>query len=80
MVCKIIHDRENCIGCGACAAVDPENWRMNEDGKSDLINSKKTDDSIKKEIDKEDLDKSLETAQSCPVNVIHIKDGDKELV
>ena len=27
---KFFHDREGCIGCGACAAIDPDNWEMNE--------------------------------------------------
>jgi len=40
MVVKIQHDRPNCIGCAACAAVAPEFWSMNEDGKSDLKNAK----------------------------------------
>ena len=30
---KIEHNRPDCIGCAACAAVAPNHWEMNEDGK-----------------------------------------------
>ena len=33
---QIQHDRPNCIGCAACAAVAPDFWTMNEDEKSDI--------------------------------------------
>ena len=38
---RIIHEREKCIGCGACAAVCPEFWEMKGDGKSHLKKSSK---------------------------------------
>ena len=60
---KIEHDRDNCIGCGACVAVNEENWEMADDGKSK---------SKKNEFDEEDLPKEKEAAEACPVNVIHI--------
>lgn len=75
----IEHDRPNCIGCGACAAITPEYWIMDDDGKSDIKNSaaKKNE---KGEIILETLDieetefpKNKEAAESCPVNVIHLK-------
>lgn len=59
---KIVHDRENCIGCGACASVCPENWEMADDGKS---RPKKTI-----------LDKigcNQKAADGCPVGVIKIE-------
>ncbi len=60
---RIDHDRPNCIGCAACAAVLPENWKMNEDGKSDVINP---------EFEEKDFERNKEAADCCPVNVIHI--------
>ena len=36
---EIQHDRPNCIGCAACAAINPKDWVMNQDGKSDLVKS-----------------------------------------
>lgn len=70
---KFIHDRENCISCGACAAINPEKWRMSaEDGKADLLNER---------IEEDEFELDMETAESCPVNVIHIEDNDgKELI
>jgi len=72
---KLIHDRPNCIGCGACAVVAPDFWEMNDDGKSDIIKAAhKTDGSQEKIIDKKDFDINLEAAESCPVEVIHLHD------
>ena len=28
MAVKIVHEIDKCIGCGACAAVCPDNWEM----------------------------------------------------
>ena len=60
---KIEHDHENCIGCGACVAVNDETWEMGDDGKS----------KCKKEtFEESELPKQKEAAEACPVNVIHI--------
>jgi ferredoxin len=70
----IEHDRPNCIGCGACAAVCPKFWEMNEDGLSDVIGGKTRDDKWQElEIDEADYEGNLQAAESCPVNVIHLK-------
>ena len=75
---KIEHDRPGCIGCGACASVAPEFWKMSDaDGKSDLIGSKETKEEaniIKEELELVELKSNKEAADSCPVNVIHITD------
>ncbi len=68
------HDRPNCIGCGACVAVASEHWDMNNDGKADIINGKnRKDEWREKEITEEEFKINMEAAESCPVNVIHIK-------
>ncbi|MBI2143744.1 ferredoxin [Candidatus Woesearchaeota archaeon] len=68
------HDRPNCIGCGACAAVCPKFWEMNDDGKSDIKGGKPRKDEWQElEIDEKDFETNREAAESCPVNVIHIK-------
>jgi ferredoxin len=59
---KIIHDRDACIGCGACVSICPENWKMGDDGKSKPIKSQ-----IK------EIGCNQEAADSCPVQCIHIK-------
>lgn len=82
---KIQHDRPNCIGCGACAAVSPDYWEMSPtDGKSDLKEAKETKKGEEiileeREISQEKYQSNKEAADSCPVNVIHIfdKEGKK---
>ena len=69
---KIEHDRPNCIGCGACAAVAPKFWEMAKDGKSSIISGKKVKDKEEKIINEKDLAPNKEAAESCPVNVIHL--------
>ena len=76
---RIEHDRPNCIGCSACAAVAPEFWTMDEgnDGKSDIKRDKGTkilDNGWEElDIDEKDYAQNKEAADACPVNVIHIK-------
>ncbi len=81
---RIEHDRPNCIGCGACAAVAPAFWKMDEkDGKSDLVGSVHTKEGgeiVREQLEINDIDstKNREAADCCPVNVIHITDLEKK--
>jgi ferredoxin len=70
---KIIFEREKCIGCGACAAVCPVHFKIADDGKSELIDSKSDskDGNLEKEIEKPECAK--DAADGCPVQCIHIK-------
>ena len=72
----ILHERENCIGCGACVSLDEDNWEMGDDGKSQL---KGSDDENKKEIKLDEVEECKETAEACPVNVIHIYKENKKI-
>jgi ferredoxin len=73
----IEHDRPNCIGCGACVAVCPKRWEMNDDGKSDVKEGKDREDGWQElEIDEEEFEDNKAAADSCPVNVIHLKKKD----
>ena len=74
MAVKIIHDRDACIGCGACAAVCPGYWVMADDGKSDLKGAKKDVLEVK------EAGCNKEAAQGCPVNCIHIEEGGKRSI
>ena len=71
---KVKHDRPNCIGCGACAAVAPDFFEMADDGKSQLKNGKKLDgDQWEREFEEKDLNTVQEAADACPVNIISIE-------
>ena len=76
---KMMHDRPNCIGCGACAVIAPEFWEMNDDGKSDIISAEhKPNGWQEKKIEQKHFDINLEAAESCPVEVIHIVDEEED--
>ena len=53
-------ERDGCIGCGVCAQVCPEVFRMADDGLSEVIADPKGFE-----------DQVREAADSCPVEVIH---------
>jgi len=61
---KIIHNKKECIGCGACTAVCPTNWKMDDDNKAI---PKKTD------ISENELKCNKEAAEVCPVGCIKIE-------
>lgn len=84
---KIVHDRDICIGCSACATVCSKYWKMADDGKSDVIRD--NDDGTQTKAEKTgngeeealgsndapltvDYDSNKEAADSCPVNCIHL--------
>ncbi len=69
----IDHDRPNCIGCGACAAVCPAFWEMDDDGKSGIKGGTRLDNGGEAlEIGEKDFACNKLAADSCPVNVIHL--------
>jgi ferredoxin len=68
---KIIHERDKCIGCGACASICPKFWDLSEDGKATLKNSSSNQDG-NYEIELEMLECNQEAADSCPVQCIMI--------
>ncbi|MEM2954493.1 MAG: ferredoxin [Candidatus Nanoarchaeia archaeon] len=59
---RIIHERKKCIGCGSCAAICPENWFMDDDGKASVK---------RKEI--ENLGCNELAAKACPAQIIKIQ-------
>ncbi len=72
---KVEHDREGCIGSGACAAIDPENWEMGDDGKSNLKSGNVRGDGwFEKNITPEQVEKQKECANNCPAGVIHVQE------
>ncbi|HOD89962.1 MAG TPA: ferredoxin [archaeon] len=61
MVFKIIHDKNKCIGCGACITMCPENWKF-QGNKAQPI---------KKEI--KEISCNQKAADICPVKCIKIQ-------
>ena len=57
---KIEHDFEKCIGCGACVALCPDNWEL-EDGKAKP-----------KQTELGGLGCNQDAADACPVECIKI--------
>lgn len=55
-------DKEKCIGCGACAAVAANTFKIAEDGKSEVANPAG---------DPEDVIK--QAADACPVQAITLE-------
>ncbi|MCB9370943.1 ferredoxin [Candidatus Woesearchaeota archaeon] len=80
---KIVHDRDICIGCSACASVCPKYWEMEDDGKSSIIGHEKTGNGEEEVLGSneealtQDYEGNLDAAESCPVNCIHIFEIDK---
>lgn len=78
MTIRVIHDRNICIGCGACAAVCSAYWEMSSDGKSTLKGAKKNSNVHNLELN--EIGCNMDAAQSCPVNCIHVEDNGKKLI
>ena len=67
---QIIHEHDKCIGCGACAAIEPKHWVMEGD-KAHLMDSRKEGTNEVKEVT--ELEGNQEAADSCPVPCIFVK-------
>lgn len=52
-------DQNTCIGCGACVALCPKSFEMNDAGKSEVISE-------------DDFECARNAAMSCPVQAILI--------
>lgn len=53
---KVVVNPDACIGCGICASIAPEVFKMNEEGKSEVINP--------------DGANATEAVAACPVGAI----------
>jgi len=71
---KIIHQRDNCIGCGACASFCPDYWEMSEDGKASLKGGAATSNG-EYELEVEKKSCNQEAADACPVLCIILKEA-----
>lgn len=69
---RIIHEREKCIGCGACVSVCPKYWEMSEDKKATLKESIDKGGKVF-ELEVEEIGCNNDAADICPVNCILIE-------
>lgn len=73
---KIVHYRQNCIGCDSCVEHAEHYWRIDEDGKSTL--ERATYDDAQAigvlDIDEVEVDCNLCAARDCPVRIIRVLD------
>jgi ferredoxin len=67
---KIKLERDNCIGCGSCAALCPKYFELIEDGKSHI---KGAVSAVVEELEVEKIECAQAAADSCPVQCIHIE-------
>ena len=68
---KIIQKHAECIGCGACVAIDPDNWVVSGD-KVDLKDAHVDGDTQTKEV--AEVGSSKDAAASCPVTCIIVEE------
>ena len=65
---KLIVDDSICIGCGMCAAMDPEHFTLNDNGLSEVISQENLEsDTLKSVVD------------SCPVSAIKLAEETKDV-
>ena len=71
---KVIHRRDECIGCNSCVFYAPQNWRINaDDGKASLIGAMKKGDVFVGEIFECDLEDNINAETGCPMKIIKIE-------
>ena len=71
---KVVHQRDKCIGCGACVNICPELFRIAKDGRASLIGIKpKSGAGAEKEVLViKNVGCAQEAADVCPVQCIKI--------
>lgn len=72
---RIEYKRNECIGAGPCAAVDPEHFDIDpSDGKANLKGAKQEGDVWVLEIEESTKELALQAVDVCPVAVISVKE------
>lgn len=62
-------DKEKCIGCGTCEAMEPENFKLDQEMKSEFVG----------DLTKLSREKLLEMARICPVRAIEVWEDGKNI-
>ena len=74
---KVVYDRSDCIGVLTCSAFYPQRWAIGKDNKADLVGGSEDNQKLGTwvlEFDEGELERFKESAEVCPVKVIHIFD------
>lgn len=66
---KLVVDKDICIGCGACAAICPDVFEIDDEGLAT---------SIANEVAEEVMDDAIDAKEGCPVDAIK-EDKDEDL-
>ena len=69
---KVILERTKCIGCGACVALCPKFFELDEEGKAHLKKSELDNKTDKETLEISKLECAEETLDVCPVECIKI--------
>ncbi len=71
---KIIHFRENCIGCNSCTEHAPGNWEIDPiDGKATLKRAITKDEIFMAEISEPEVEANKLAARDCPAGIIRVE-------
>ncbi len=71
---KVVHFKNQCISCGACAAISSKFWKMDNEGLADIVGGVKVKDHYELVLESEaDRVINQEAADCCPVNIIHVE-------
>ncbi len=72
---KVKHFKKDCISCGACAAISPEQWKMDDEGIAQCISASENGDFWEKEIVSDgEKEAHKEAEEVCPVQIIHVEE------
>jgi ferredoxin len=69
---KVVYKLNKCIGCGSCAAVCPDFFELDEEGKAHLKNSSFDKDRQEESLTVDKKDCFQDAADACPVQCIKI--------
>ncbi|MFW6110506.1 MAG: ferredoxin [Thermoproteota archaeon] len=69
---KIEIDREGCIACGSCFALDPTHFEPGEEDISQVIGGETDETSSSGTFDDDAIDTAQEAEDACPVSVITV--------
>lgn len=73
---KIVLNKEECIGCGSCAALCPDFWEMPAEAggeiKVNLKGSKKNETTGQWELEVQEIGCNQDAVDCCPVQCIKI--------